>query len=327
MTATDREPLTREERLLADRLARDGAGASPSAALDAAILGAARAAASGRTSMHIAAAPRRDASRTRRWPLAAGIAASLALAVGIAWQLRPAPGDDPRLGADAHVSARTRVASPEGEVLHSRMQPPPPMQQESAAAPPWEVSTAAPAPADIDVAPSSPTPGSVTRPTVASAPPVEATPQAELAAADDGVGTRTAFGVAAHAADAPPPSPASATVTPAKPVLAPASAQHAPLQAPVEPAARPAASPALPAAARQDRSAAQALTIDSIEDVPDDLDPPATADAPEVRAAWLARVRELLDSGRIEEARASLAEFHRRHPQAELPADLRALLD
>lgn len=326
MTATDHEPLTPEERLLADRLARDGAGASPSAALDAAILGAARAAASGRTSVHIASAPRRDASRTRRWPLAAGIAASLALAVGIAWQLRPAPGADPRLGAEAPASARTRVASPEGEVLHSRMQPPPPMQQESAAAPPWEVSTAAPAPADIDVAPSSPTPGSVTRPTVSSAPPVEATPQAELAAADDGVDARTAFGVAAHAADAPSPSSASATVTPAKPVLAPA-APHAPLQAPVEPAARRAASPALPAAARQDRSAAQALTIDSIEDVPDDLDPPATADAPEVRAAWLARVRELLDSGRIEEARASLAEFHRRHPQAELPADLRALLD
>ncbi|PBJ81975.1 hypothetical protein CMZ84_12445 [Lysobacteraceae bacterium NML93-0399] len=79
----------------------------------------------------------------------------------------------------------------------------------------------------------------------------------------------------------------------------------------------------LPALARL----AQALTIDSIEDVPDDLDPPATADAPEVRAAWLARVRELLDGGRIDEARASLAEFHRRHPQAELPADLRALLD
>ncbi|PBJ81734.1 hypothetical protein CMZ84_13625, partial [Lysobacteraceae bacterium NML93-0399] len=101
MTATDREPLTPEERLLADRLARDGAGASPSAALDAAILGAARAAASGRSSVHVAAAPRRDVSRARRWPLAAGIAASLALAVGIAWQLRPAPGDEPRPGAEA----------------------------------------------------------------------------------------------------------------------------------------------------------------------------------------------------------------------------------
>ena len=67
--------------------------------------------------------------------------------------------------------------------------------------------------------------------------------------------------------------------------------------------------------------------IESIEDVPDDIEPPATVDAPEVRAAWLARVRELLDAGRIAEARASLTEFHRRHPKAELPPDLRALLD
>lgn len=67
--------------------------------------------------------------------------------------------------------------------------------------------------------------------------------------------------------------------------------------------------------------------LESIDDVPDDGDPPASADAPEVRAAWLARVRELLDTGRIAEAKASLTEFHRRHPQAELPPDLRALLD
>lgn len=58
-----------------------------------------------------------------------------------------------------------------------------------------------------------------------------------------------------------------------------------------------------------------------------DDQPPTTADAPEVREAWLARVRELLDAGDIAAGRASLAEFHRRHPQVELPADLRALLD
>lgn len=79
--------------------------------------------------------------------------------------------------------------------------------------------------------------------------------------------------------------------------------------------------------ARAQRAESQALLLESIEDVPDDIEPPATVDAPEVRAAWLARVRELLDAGRIAEARASLAEFHRRHPKAELPPDLRALLD
>ena len=100
------------------------------------------------------------------------------------------------------------------------------------------------------------------------------------------------------------------------------------MQAPTESAARRAAPAApAPAAARQTRAESQALVLDSIDDGPDDGDPPASADAPEVRAAWLARVRELLDAGRIGEAKASLAEFHRRHPQAELPPDLRALLD
>ena len=78
---------------------------------------------------------------------------------------------------------------------------------------------------------------------------------------------------------------------------------------------------------RAARNESQAMLVESIDDVPDDSDPPATADAPEVRAAWLARVRELLDAGRIEAARASLLEFRRRHPQAELPPDLQALLD
>ena len=42
MNPIDREPLSPEERALADRLAREGGHASPSAVLDAAILGAAR---------------------------------------------------------------------------------------------------------------------------------------------------------------------------------------------------------------------------------------------------------------------------------------------
>ncbi|NYZ63132.1 hypothetical protein [Luteimonas deserti] len=62
-------------------------------------------------------------------------------------------------------------------------------------------------------------------------------------------------------------------------------------------------------------------------DAADEDQPPASADSPEVQRAWLERVRELLDAGEIAAARASLAEFHRRYPRAELPADLRALLD
>ena len=52
---------------------------------------------------------------------------------------------------------------------------------------------------------------------------------------------------------------------------------------------------------------------------------PATADAPEVREAWLRRIGELQRQGKTAEARASLAEFRHRYPKAVLPAALHAL--
>ena len=58
---------------------------------------------------------------------------------------------------------------------------------------------------------------------------------------------------------------------------------------------------------------------------PDEEVPPATADAPEVRDAWLKRIGELLKQGKHDEAKASLAEFRRRYPDVSLPADLRKL--
>ena len=73
--------LTPEERALAQRLARLGPHGEPSPALDARILAAA----------HDADGEDAGARPRRRWPVAFGIAASLALAVGIAWQLRPLP--------------------------------------------------------------------------------------------------------------------------------------------------------------------------------------------------------------------------------------------
>ncbi len=51
--------------------------------------------------------------------------------------------------------------------------------------------------------------------------------------------------------------------------------------------------------------------------------PPNTADAPEVRQAWLQRIRELIASGDTITARASLQEFKRRYPGVALPDDLR----
>ena len=61
-------------------------------------------------------------------------------------------------------------------------------------------------------------------------------------------------------------------------------------------------------------------------DEPMDATPPATADAPGVRDAWLTRIRALFDSGDIAGGRASLRAFAQRYPDYPLPEDLRALL-
>ncbi|HJS34326.1 MAG TPA: hypothetical protein VJ766_02450, partial [Pseudoxanthomonas sp.] len=81
---TPHEPLTPEERALAQSLSRLGPHGAPSPELDARILGAARAAVQDTPSRGGAVPPTR-----RRWPLGMGVAASVLLAAGIAWQLRP----------------------------------------------------------------------------------------------------------------------------------------------------------------------------------------------------------------------------------------------
>ncbi|KRA44494.1 hypothetical protein [Pseudoxanthomonas sp. Root630] len=82
---TPHEPLTPEERALAQSLSRLGPHGGPSPGLDARILGAARAA------VQESPAPRGGTVPPvrRRWPLGLGVAASVLLAAGIAWQLRP----------------------------------------------------------------------------------------------------------------------------------------------------------------------------------------------------------------------------------------------
>ena len=80
-------------------------------------------------------------------------------------------------------------------------------------------------------------------------------------------------------------------------------------------------SPVMPQARKEARMAVDAGFVDdSSEDIP-----PATVDSPEVRDAWLNRIIELLEQGKRQEAKASLAEFRRRYPGAVLPPRLRAL--
>ncbi len=81
-----------------------------------------------------------------------------------------------------------------------------------------------------------------------------------------------------------------------------------------------------PAARNEAERAADATTLDtvSVDDPGEDV-PPATMDSPEAREAWLERIRDLLRQGEVDAAKASLAEFRRRHPDTALPPDLRKL--
>jgi hypothetical protein len=99
-----------------------------------------------------------------------------------------------------------------------------------------------------------------------------------------------------------------------------AGAAQAPAPAaPARAADEAARASAFPSAVEQDRE-------QSASDEPYDAMPPATADAPEVRDAWLLRIRALIDAGDIAAGRASLHAFTQRYPDYPLPEDLRALV-
>jgi outer membrane protein assembly factor BamD (BamD/ComL family) len=82
----------------------------------------------------------------------------------------------------------------------------------------------------------------------------------------------------------------------------------------------PQAAPSAPATFKS-MEAQQAMEADT----PAGDVPPATVASPEVRDAWLARIRALVAAGQVDEARMSLHEFQRRYPAYVLPDDLRAL--
>ncbi|GAA5010409.1 hypothetical protein [Pseudoluteimonas lycopersici] len=311
------DPLDADERALADLLARD-ALPGPSPQLDARILAAARA----------AIEPARASRRPRpRWIAGMSIAATLVLAVGIAWRLRPLPhrapaAQDTSVSAVRMIEPPARTASPQppaaADAVYRRMRSPPaqvlskpvPTERESAAAadkvsPPPEPAVAFDEPSPMDT----------------QAPP-----------------------------PAPPPPPAPAVAQ--KPA---ANAMAAPAASTMQAAkSQPPAAAAAPEAFEPARAKEEARTLDRIETtgsrirrddafgtgrvdaaavadaaaedgVPRavlDQEPPATADSPQVRDAWLQRIRELLSAGETEAARNSLAEFRRRYPKYALPEDL-----
>ncbi|NLW96832.1 MAG: hypothetical protein GXY30_08055 [Xanthomonadaceae bacterium] len=351
MSRWPQSPLDPAERELARRLAQLDPRAAPSPQTDAAILAAARAAA-GTGAPASARPPLPPRRRPRRWPVGLGIAASLALALGVAWQLRPLPdaGVLERPSETGSLPAQApAAASGAGEAsTPARPSPPvagpdigsaddapaarttamprraaPPVERASGPGPapadaggdadPVRQARAARAAADQAAAERSPTPA----PSVAPPPAVVAPPAEPPAPAPPP--SQVADFVPDPPATAPPAPPQSSTRREAE-LPRPRQRQAAPALAAPSPAV---AAPApAPAAAR-----AAPAQIDLAADQPLDDQPPASADSPDVREAWLQRIRELRDDGRLDQARDSLHEFVRRHPQATVPDDLRPLLE
>lgn len=297
----DDKGLTPEERAFARRLARQGPHGEPSAALDARILAAAHAAAEPEPIR-----PRREARRRKaaRWPTVFGFAASLALACGIAWQLRPVP--------EAPTAARQDAAYEE-PLAEFAKPPAPPMQARTL--PPKELKVPEPPPAAVVRAPK--------RAAIRSATPDDKREKPQAfdmpIVLDEAV--HPEVGAAAAAQSAPQPMQESAAAVAAD-MAAPA------------PAAAPAAPPPAPMAAKaaaNAQRAAESLERQRLEKEPafaeadEEVVPPATAKDPAVRDAWLRRIRELLEAGDEDAARTSLHAFRERYPRYVLPDDLRAL--
>lgn len=347
MNTRDHEPLTPEERDLAQRLSRLGGHAAPSASLDARILAAAQAAVAAR------------ARRRPRWPFGVGIAASLAVALGIAWQLRPQPERAVLPAASEEASQYDAMVL---EAPKPAGAPAPPVSNEGksdaadtgaaieapADAAPALAARALPVPPPPEPAPAAEALPATEAPIVFDEPALKraaATADAERRQREDAL-----FDVAAPAASAPPAPPPP---PPPPPSMAPAPAPESRgFAASPPPATTATAIGASTQVARERKAGAQSAaaaadagaTLDSIVvtgtrieradrleseasiDQPLDDRPPASADAPEVRDAWLKRIRELRAAGQLDDARASLREFVRRHPGTAVPDDLRPLL-
>ncbi|KXU99060.1 membrane protein [Stenotrophomonas sp. DDT-1] len=326
------EPLTPEERELARLLGRRAEQAPP-AALDAAILAAARAAVDV-PGTDVAASP--EAPRKQRtgprWPAVFGIAASMVFAIGIAWQLRPEPPPVPagETAVAAAPAAAEDVAAADQAAgsgsAHSAV-----AVAEPAAAP------AAPESAPVSAAPA-PAIARAHKPApakTAEVPAQAARSKAADAAADTSFATL-------------PPAPAAAPPAPPAPT---AYSAPAPAFAPAASGAMKARTAEASAANAAEASAERAQALDRVEitsmkrEAPsrsapgimrrgsdaglsaDAVQAEVDADARLPRRQWLQKIRARRDDGQRDVARASLERYVQQYPEARLPRDLRPLLD
>lgn len=326
------EPLTPEERELSRLLGRR-ADQAPPAALDAAILAAARAAVDAPAADAVASPEAPPTQRARpRWPAVFGIAASMVFAIGIAWQLRPEPPPVPagEAAVAAAPAAAEDVAAADQAADSSAADSAVAAAEPAAtpAAPEAGPVAAAPAPAPVIARTRKPAPAES-----AEAPAQAARSMAADAAAD------TSFA-------ALPPAPAAAPPAPPAPA---AYSAPAPAFAPVASGALKARTAAAPAANAAEVERAQALDRVEITSMKreapsrsapgimrrstdaglsaDAVQAEVDADARLPRRQWLQKIRTRRDDGQRDLARASLERYMQQYPEARLPRDLRPLLD
>ncbi|MFT3896482.1 MAG: hypothetical protein QM719_02090 [Thermomonas sp.] len=309
------DPLDADERTLADLLARDTLP-GPSPQLDARILAAARAATS-----TTERASRRPRPRPR-WIAGMSIAATLVLAVGLAWRLRPLPERHAASEAPTMVSA-VRVVEPAESGAASAAAAQPRMEARrlpmSVPMPPRE---RVPEPARKQAPPEPPVVFDEPSPMDVQAPPPAPPPPPAPAMAPN----PAAKGMAAPAASAmqaPAQKPADSDAYSQAKNLDRVEVTGSRLKTPAPPSPPQAFSRDAPASGMDAAAAANAAAAEGVSRAVLDEEPPATADSPQVQEAWLQRIRELLSAGETEAARNSLAEFRRRYPKYALPEDLR----
>lgn len=329
------EPLTPEERELSRLLGRRAEQAPP-AALDTAILAAARAAVDAPPADAVASPEAPRTQRTRpRWPAVFGIAASMVFAIGIAWQLRPEPPPIP--AGEAAVAAAPATAEDSAaadQAAGNRAADSAVVAADPATAP------AAPEAAPVAAAPA-PAIARASKPVPAE--PDEASAQAARsmaadAAADVSFAALPPAPAAAPPAPPAPPAPAAYPAPTPAPALAPAASGALKARAASAPAANAAEveraqaldrveitsmkreAPSRSAPGIMRRSTDAGLSADAVQAEVD-------ADARLPRRQWLQKIRTRRDDGQRDLARASLERYMQQYPEARLPRDLRPLLD
>jgi hypothetical protein len=316
MNANDPPSLTPQERELAQRLAQIVPRGEPSPALDAHILAAAREA--GMSALSTSTVPTAIFTKTlsrhgrvrRRWPVVLGVAASLVLALGVAWRMQPLPQARRVQASAAAPAMRAPVTATQAPIelpVESQAENTPSIVQSRDAL----TSHARAATLQTEEPESVPPPPAPAEPSIVlDAPsPQDRLPAAEKAAAPSAI-------------PAPAAPQASGTMAGATPVPPPPAPPNAASQSDM--AADSRQNQAQPADSNTLKSKAEDSATASNDEPAADV-PPATADAPAVRDAWLQRIRSLIRDGNIIDARSSLHAFVRRYPSYPLPEDLRGL--